>query len=310
MGTRTVSSFAGRWVNLILRARSSFVLVDDDEDSRVLELVAQRMLFWCGGSIHGYRCEANEMAFAVQLGHVSIGAVARYLSGGYAIHLRRRRGAVGRVFRPYRATVLDDETFLDDFVLWLHRPAEAAVSGGTRAGGCWTGNAAYLSTQPSWITTEPVLRALGRGESARVVYRRRRLEPTDPAVVRQFKRSRGGRHKYVGTRDAVGSIKARPSIERIVQAVAAHSRVPYEEMRSASRKRTVTRAKTVAAVLCTRNGISAAAVARFFHRSRSTLVEQAEYYRDKQPHIFNEAERALADLLVEGAVPGSNEDLS
>jgi chromosomal replication initiation ATPase DnaA len=83
------------------------------------------------------------------------------------------------------------------------------------------------------------------------------------------------------------------NIESIAQFVAGFSRVSYEDMCSISRKRDVSKAKTVAAVLATRNGASVAAVGRLFGRSRSTLIERAERYRKTQPQLFVQAEQAL-----------------
>ena len=85
-----------------------------------------------------------------------------------------------------------------------------------------------------------------------------------------------------------------PSIEMIARFVADYCQVSYEEMRSASRKRVVSRATMVAAVLAARHGASVAAVARLFGRSRSTLSERADHYRETQPQLFVHAERALA----------------
>ena len=100
----------------------------------------------------------------------------------------------------------------------------------------------------------------------------------------------------------------RANIEKIAQFVAGYSHLSYEDMRSASRKRAVSRAKVVAAVLCTRNGASVAAVARLFGRSRSTLIEQAERYRATQPQLFTHAERALEAYLEKER--GRHEDQS
>jgi hypothetical protein len=56
-------------IHLKLRGRRPHALVQDEEDWHALSAIAERMLFWCGGSIHGCRCQANEMRFAVQMGH-------------------------------------------------------------------------------------------------------------------------------------------------------------------------------------------------------------------------------------------------
>jgi hypothetical protein len=54
------------------------------------------------------------------------------------------------------------------------------------------------------------------------------------------------------------------------------------------------KAKAVATVLSVRCGASAATMARLFRRSRSTLSEQVEHYRQMQPRIYLEAEKVFA----------------
>lgn len=66
-----------------------------------------------------------------------------------------------------------------------------------------------------------------------------------------------------------------------------------------TRKRTVSKARVIATVLAARNGATAASAARLFNRSRSTLIEQVEYYRATQPGIFAEAETRLSAFLTE-----------
>jgi transposase-like protein len=236
------------------------------------------------------------MRFAVRVSHATIGSVTRHLSGGYAIHVRRRRGTIGGVFKHYIAFPVDGESFLDDFVMWLHRPGSGAGTADASSALCWTGDFAYLSSTPaSWITTDQVLSALGPAESAKTAYQRRKTQAIDPEIVAAFTRPSLKHGDYSDS-----PTKGRPTIEQIVQVVARYSGISEADMRSDSRKRAVTKAKIIAAVLSTRNGASVAAVARYFGRSRSTLVEQAEHYREKQPHLFDEAERALADFLGEG----------
>jgi hypothetical protein len=53
-------------------------------------------------------------------------------------------------------------------------------------------------------------------------------------------------------------------------------------------------------VLATRNGATAAAAARLFNRSRSTLIEQVEHYRKIQPEWFDQAETLLEASLAKG----------
>jgi hypothetical protein len=287
-------------IHLNLRGRRPLALVQDEEDWRALSAIAKRMLFWCGGSIHGCRCDGHEMRFAVERGYASAGAMAQHISGAYAIHLRRRRGWAGKIFNRYIAIPIDAELFLDDLVLWLHRPPKSDQAEGPRPGACWTADSAYLFPKSSsWITTERVLAALSPGGAGRSAYIRRKMQPIAPEVMtiltgRAARRSgRASDDVLAGRAPPARQAAERSNIEKIAQFVAQYSHVSYEDMCSASRKRTVSRAKVIAAVLSTRNGASVAAVARLFGRSRSTLIEQAERYRETQPQLFAPAQRAL-----------------
>jgi hypothetical protein len=300
MGKINMPSLFDEFVHLNLRGRRPHALVLDEEDWQALTDIAKRMLFWCGGSIHGCRCHGSEMRFAIQTGHSSIGAMVRHISGAYAIHLRRRRGWTGSAFNHYIATPIDGDLFLDDLVLWLHRPLQSDKPEETQADTCWTADSAYLIPNSlPWITTGRVLTALSPGGAGRAVYRRLKTQPVPPAVVAILtgRAARRTRHtpaeKHAGIASLHGEAPERADIEKIAQFVAEYNHISYEDMRSASRKRVVSKAKTVATVLSARNGASVAAVARLFGRSRSTLIERAEHYRETQPQLFAHAERAL-----------------
>jgi transposase-like protein len=287
-------------VHLHLRGREPNALVQDEEDWHALSVIAERMLFWCGGSIHGCRCEGPEMRFAVELRHASAGATAQHISGTYAIHLRRRRGWTGRIFNHYHAIPIDAELYLDELVLWLHRPPESTKAEGARSDACWTADSAYLIPKSStWISTDRVLAALSPGGAGRSAYVRRKTQPIAPEFMSILTGHTARRSQRASANDLARNttvLRKNPdawNIEEIAQFVAGYSRLSYEDLCSASRKRAVSRAKLVAAVLCTRNGASVAAVARLFGRSRSTLVERAERYRETQPQLFADAERAL-----------------
>jgi Bacterial dnaA protein helix-turn-helix len=306
MGKTIPPGLSEQLVHLNLRGRRPHALVQDEEDWQALAAIAKRMLFWCGGYIHGCRCEGREIRFAVGVGHASIGAMARHISGAYAIHLRRRRGWTGSIFHRYIAVPVDADLFLDDLVFWLHRPPEPVNAEQPPGGLCWTADSAYLKPNSlSWVTTEPVLSALSPGGAGRSVYHRRKTQPLTPQVVAILtgRVVQGTRHPPIREHGSGASLHRDGSeslnIEKIARFVAQYSHVSYEDMRSASRRRAVSKAKIVAAVLCTRNGASVAAVGRLFGRSRSTLSERAECYRKTQPQLFAQAERALGAHLQE-----------
>jgi len=282
---------------LILRACRDEALVRDEEDWEALAAIAERMLFWCGGAIHGCRFEEDELCFAIELARAPIGSMVSHLSGAYARHLRRRRGWTGPVFKHYGAIVLDAELYLDDLVIWLHRLPEPNLLGLLESP-CWTADTAYrIPGSLTWITTARVLDALGG--SGTVAYRRRLARPIAPEILavllRPFVRRRNLSRVGDGANNRTeGTTAPNPwTCKGIAQMVAERSHISYEDMISTSRKRSVCRAKAIAAVLSTRNGASAADVARLFRRSRSALIEQVEHYRKTQPELFVDADRAL-----------------
>jgi hypothetical protein len=311
MGANPAPAPVETLVQLVLRAHRRGALIQTEEDWHALGLIAARMLFWCGGAIYGCRCEGNEMRFALQVVHASLGTIAHQIAGAYATHLRKTRRLDGGIFRHYIAIPLRDDIFLDDLVFWLHRSEEAASAPSIAMPGAtiqvWTTESAYLVPNSlSWINTERVLSLLSVGAPGPATYRRRKSEDISPRVVEMFTR-RPQRARRPGPLDdsAAASRAAdrmarvvRPPIEAIARLVADYCKVSYDDMLTDSRKRAVSKARVIATVLATRNGATAAAAARLFHRSRSTLIEQAEHYRAAQPEIFTEAESLLEATLI------------
>jgi hypothetical protein len=297
MGRKQLPHFDGALFHLILPGRRPDSLVQDEEDWRVLGTVARRMLWWCGGSIHGCRCDGNRMHFALQVSRAQVGAMSQRISIAYAQHLRRRRDWGGRIFAPYVAIPVDAALYLSDLVLWLHGPWRAGDQALTQRSRYWTGDDAYRTPGAlAWITTTRVLSEFGRFTAGVQVYRRRQAQGVDPVIVAMLNRRPPERSKP--RPKMIGGLAAAQSAEQMIQEiarlVAGHRNVSYEDMYSKSRQRDVSKAKSITAVLAVRNGVSLAAVARLFHRDASTLIEEAEHYRETESHLFDEAEKAIA----------------
>jgi hypothetical protein len=284
---------ASAFLHVILRGRDDRALVRDEEDWRALGDAAERMLFWCGGAIHACRCESSALHFAIELAQAPIAQVVRHLSGGYAGHLRRRYGWKGGIFRRYRPIPVDADLYWDDLVVWLHQPRHSDGSVDDRTDPCWTADVAYRKPGAlPWVSTRFVLDMLGG--SGITEYRRRAMQPLAPQVIASFKRPSKARPHAV----AAGPTVHRIDVQRIVELVAADSGLSYADLLSGSRRRSLVKAKAVATVLSVRHGASAAVMARLFGRSRSTLSEQVEHYRQTQPHLYSDAQTAFAVRLV------------
>jgi hypothetical protein len=315
MGGTAAPQFAETLVQLVLRGHQTDALIQTDEDWRALGLIAARMLFWCGGAIYACRCEGNEIRFALQVVHAPLGAMAHHISGAYASHLHRARGLAGSIFKHYTAIPLRDETYLDELVLWLHRSAVPVASWSSPSTSAaiarrrvWTADDAYLSPNSlPWIDTDRVLSALSAGAPGPATYQRRKREGISQQVIEFFTR----RPKCALPADLPGDSAVatlainhgtqatRPRTEEMARFVASICKVAFDDMLGDTRKRAVSKARVIATVLATRNGATAASAARLFNRSRSTLIEQVEYYRATQPEMFAEAESRLNAFLTE-----------
>jgi hypothetical protein len=300
MGSTPAPQFAETLVQLVLRGHREDALIRTEEDWHALGHIANRMLFWCGGAIYACRGEGNEMRFALQVSHAPVGSVAHHISGAYAIHLRQSRSFAGGIFKHYTASPLRDDTYLDDLVLWLHRSS----NGPHRA---WTADEAYLIPGSiPWISVERVLTALSVGAPGAATYRRRKSQALAPEAIELFTRrpQRAARNdirsvtgiQSLSTQHA--TLAHRPSIEVIGRLVSDYCQVSYADMLTDTRRRAESKARVITTVLATRNGATAAAAARLFNRSRSTLIEQVEHYRATQPEIFEQAETLLEASLA------------
>jgi len=302
MGKRNAPLPSGQLVHLVLRGHRPQTLVQTDDDWRALGVCASRMLFWCGGTIYGCRCDRTRIHFALQIAHASIGAMAQHVSAAYAAHLWNRRRWGDVVFNHYLVIPLPDEIFLDDF----GDLAASALIELHRRDGLWPRlhGRRRLSRTPClpWVNTQRVLQALS-ARSSQEAYRRRKNQAIPLAVIDLLTRRTAAR----GLRGL--SLKSTPA-----DSPAANRRSPFhrhhrprggrslpcvaEELRSASRKRSASKGQG-------HRHRPVYAQRRQSGRRRPLLQSQpidpdrrqAERYRQTQSGIFADAEAALEAYL-------------
>src|SRR5882724_9726872 len=107
MGRRKVPANPGTLFHVILRAHGKGLLVSDDEDWQALSAIVTRMLFWCGGRVYSFRCEGKEVHAGLEIARTTVGTMCRRISVPYALHLRRRWGRAGPIFKPYVAIPIE-----------------------------------------------------------------------------------------------------------------------------------------------------------------------------------------------------------
>jgi hypothetical protein len=299
MGRKCVDYGRGALFHVVLFGSRTDALVQDEMDWRVLGSIAKRVLWWCRGCIHGCRCEGKEVHFALEVSSTPVWSMLKRIEGAYAQHLWRTRGWTGTIFEPYLAIPVNGALYLTDLVVWLHGPRKVPDQGLISTGDYWTGDEAYI--RPGlipWITAARVLDEFGQGAIAVQAYRRRKMEGVDPEIVALLNdadaRQQGAQRRY-----QLAALPSDKMIETIARVVACLHKIPYAEMYSKSRRRDVSKAKAITAVLAVRRGASLAKVASLFHRRSSTLIENAERYHTREPQVFEDAEVAIAASQVE-----------
>jgi len=185
---------------------------------------------------------------------------------------------------------IDAETVPDDLVLWLHRPPDAKMEG-ARPEACWTGELRHISSQISdWITTQRVLAALSPGGAGRSAYIRRKTQPSlrKSCILtgRTPRRARRALDDVLGQANhhAPGGSRTDRTSKRSLSSSPIHAPLIRRHAFRLPSARSARR-KVVAAVLCTERRIRSSR-GRLFGRSRYTLIEQAERYRDFRPQLF------------------------
>ncbi|MGH8208758.1 MAG: helix-turn-helix domain-containing protein [Steroidobacteraceae bacterium] len=300
MGHKKMSGTPGALFHLILPGRRKDAVVQNVDEWRMLDGVVARALWWCGGVVHGFRCEGSDLHFALEIARTPVWAMAHRISAGYGQQLSRLRGWRGGVFGRYVAIPLDATLHLVYLVIWLHRSEPAASPAGATGRQVWTGEPAYVSVGAiPWVTTERVLSQFGRGAAAVQAYGERKARGVGPGIVAMLNRRcvESLDDEPHGLITPVAETADDLMVERIARAVARHQNIPYAGLYSKSRRREFAKAKAIAAVLAVRRGVSLAAVAEFFGKDPSTLTEEAARYRERQPCLFEGAEAALAHLL-------------
>lgn len=252
----------------------------------------------------------NHVHLALQTAADPVSRVVHALHSRYAQYFNRRHGRSGHLFQGrFQAIVIDRDTYLLEVVRYIHRNPVKARLVRRPEEFPWSSHRFYLGTAPAWLVAGEAL-ALLAGSRPRA---RRLLQEFvagsaeggyDPDV------SRLG--SVVGSEDFVRAAVERAghaelarralAVETVAETVARHEGVTLGELCGPGRHRSLSRARSLCALLGREAGaIPLARTARFLHRDPSTLSRDVARFLRRLVEEPEEARR-FAELRRE--LPG------
>ena len=290
---------AGTVTHVVARGNEGRPLFREDADrERYLELLAEasarhgaRVLAWC--------LMPNHVQLAIRSGAVPVSRVVHDLHARYAQYFNRRHDRTGHLFQGrFQGLVIDRDAYLLEVVRHIHRTPVKARLVARPEEFPWSSHRAYLGSAPAWLDTAEAL-AL--------------LSPSRPKARRLFQELVAGSSPgydpdddrlgaVVGGGDFVRAALARagkPELARrtltpeaIAGLVAEQEGVTLEELQGPGRLRSLSRVRSLCALLGREVGqVSLARTARLFRRDPSTISRDVAYLERRLAEEPREARR-------------------
>lgn len=271
---------AGTVTHVIARGNERRPLFREDADrDRYLELLGEA----CGRlgvRVFAYCLMPNHVHLALQTGETPLARLVHEVHSRYARYFNRRYDRVGHLFQGrYQGLLVDREAYLLEVVRYIHRNPVKARLAVRPEEFPWSSHGAYLGTAPAWLAAGEVLSLLaGSRPKARRLFRDFVAGPTsggyDPADARLG--------AVVGSDDFVRSalskagrtdlVRRSLSVEAVAREVAEREGVTIADLCGPARARSLSRARSLCALLGRDAGrIPLAATARFLRRDPSTI---------------------------------------
>lgn len=291
---------AGTVVHVIARGneRRPLFRVDADRE-RYLDLLAEACSRH-GARVLAYCLMPNHVHLALQTGEVPLSRVVHDVHARYARYFNRRYDRSGHLFQGrFQGLVIERDAYLLEVVRYIHRnPVKARLA--TRPGDfAWSSHRAYLGPAPPWLDTTQALSLLaGSRPKARRLFQEfvgetpaGRYDPDDACLG-----------AVVGGEDFVRAALAkagRPELARrilapeaIAEFVAKHEGVTLDELKGPARVRSLSRVRTLCALLGREVGnVSLARTARLFRRDPSTISRDVAHLERRLVEDPQEARR-------------------
>ena len=294
----------GTVTHVVARGNERRPLFRDDADrTKYLELLGEacgrygaRAFAWC--------LMPNHVHLALQTGSAPISRLVHDVHSRYAQYFNRRWERSGHLFQGrFQGIIVDREGYLLEVVRYIHRNPVKARLVARPEEFPWSSHGAYLSTGPSWLASGEVLGLLAGG---RPKARRLFQEFVTGASAGRYDPDGARFGAVVGGEDFVRAalagagredlVRRTLTVEAVVKAVAAHEEVSVDELTGPSRLRSLSRVRSLCALLGREyGGIPFARTARFFGRDASTISRDVAFLERRLAEDPAEARR-LAEL--------------
>jgi putative transposase len=262
------------------------VFRDDADRERYLSRLAHyREKF--GFKLLAFCLMDNHVHLAIETGEEPLSRIMAGLQSSYTQSFNRRHRRAGHLFQGrYKAYVVDKDVYLLGLVRYIHEnPLKAGVV--ERSWDyLWSSDRFYRRGRgPSWLDPDSVLAMLGRGRPE-AVRRYRALmgeEPEQPyegvKAVGQVVKGNEGFARGLFRQAAEPEQVLRWLTEaRVASETAAALGVSLSELKGTGRRRDLSRARAMAALIGRRLGkLSFERMGRYFGRDGSTLVRDVGY---------------------------------
>lgn len=290
----------GTVTHVIARGNERRPLFRDDADrEKYLGLLGEA----CGR--HGARAFAwclmpNHVHLALQTGPTPVSRVVHDVHSRYAQYFNRRYDRSGHLFQGrFRGIVVDRESHLLEVVRYIHRNPVKARLAARPEEYPWSSHGAYLSGGPEWLAAPELLDLLA---GSRPKSRRHFQEFVAGSAAGRYDPDGARLGAVVGDEDFVRAALARSgredlvrralTVEAVVKTVAEHESVPLADLTGPSRLRSLSRVRSLCALLGRDLGsIPLARTARFFRRDPSTISRDVAFLERRLAEDPNEARR-------------------
>jgi REP element-mobilizing transposase RayT len=265
--------------HVVARGNERKEIFRDDLDREVFLTRLERAQGRFGFRMFAFCLMDNHIHLALRTGAHPLSRVLLTILSAYAGGFNRRHGRVGHLFQGrYKASLIKDDRHLLAVIRYIHRnPVEARLV--TRAEHYrWSSDRAYRTgSRPVWMDTALVLGILDSDPQRAV---RRYAELVDgvelsECVCAPRTPSEASAISCDAEENATNSVILRRPVESFVRVVAEKTGAPLSALGSATRKRSVTRARAMAALLARElAGIPVSRTAGYFGRDESTLAKR------------------------------------
>ena len=267
-------------LHVVARGNERRPLFRDDADrEKYLELLGEA----CGR--HGARVFAwclmpNHVHLVLQTGTEPVSRLVHDVHARYAQHFNRRYDRTGHLFQGrFQGLLVDREAYLLEAVRYVHRNPVKARLAVRPEDYPFSSHRAYLAGGPPWLASQEVLAVLS---GSRPKARRLFQEFVAGSAAGRYDPDDARLGAVVGGDDFVRAALARAgrddlahrslTVEAVVAAVAGHEAVPVAELCGPSRLRSLSRVRSLCALLARDLGqVPLARTARLFRRDPSTI---------------------------------------